>query len=401
MNKLKTNSEENYQLFLDTWKLLHSNLRMFDYYIKQPHLSLSEKKLLKAFYFYKKNKKESCLTLLASPIPNEPFLEAVRYYLIGLTYNQFCHYIYAAENLQKSIDIFQSIENQSFIFNPLCLLVMVAGNRRDLKTMAKYLDQIQSIDLSEQTRHMQLQLEYAQLFYFVLNDQIDKARMIFDKAERRSWPEYQVFKPYYLVQIFMMQVKLELFEDCYKTLDKYKACPAQGVKANYQFMKTLLDHLQFSKPLYVYANDFSEFPELFQQLEVIKNLSLGNMTEARKYWHLLQRHNPQLYSENFKFTGDKCLFSISLERYQHYFSPLKKLEEINSSQLSKIELLHHLLSSSLRPLTQEELIESIYREHVDEKAKARLRKLISNYSKKYSAEIRSQQSTYQLIRKAS
>ncbi len=400
MNNHKTNSEENYQLFLDTWKLLHSNLRMFDYYLKQPHLGRNEKKLLKAFYLFKKNKKEACLSLLASPMANEPFLEAVRYYLIGLTYNQFCHYVYAAENLQKSIAIFQRIKNQNFIFNPLCLLVMVCGNRRDLKNMAKYLDQIQTIDLSQQSRHMQLQVNYAQLFYFVLTDKIEKARIIFDKAESCRWPEYKVFKPYFLVQIFMLQVKLDLLEDCYITLGKYKACSTPGVKANYQFMKSLLDHLVHAKPLYVYATDYHEFPELFQQLEVIKQLSVGNITEASKKWYLLQKHNPVLYRDNFQFIGDKCLFSISLQRYEHYFKARASVDSTLPAHLSKIELLHHLFSNTSRPLSQDELIEVIYAGPSDEKAKARLRKLISNYAKKYSAEIRSHQSTYQLIRKA-
>ncbi len=161
-------------------------------------------------------------------------------------------------------------------------------------------------------------------------------------------------------------------------------------------MKTLLDHIVAKKPLYVYAADFKDFPELHHQLEVVKALAKGDAQEAGKYWSMLSKHNPALYGKDFKYQGDYSLFSCAVEMYADNTRP----QELNLKDLKKckspIDKLHHIFSSIHAPIPKAELIHLIWNEEVTEQGKDRLRRLIFLYKKKFGQSIVSYQETYKI-----
>jgi hypothetical protein len=72
-------SPKDYQKkFIEVWGLVHNNIRMFKYWIEKGELSIPESRLLKAFYHYKKKKKNECLDLIKSKMSDDPFLEGFR-----------------------------------------------------------------------------------------------------------------------------------------------------------------------------------------------------------------------------------------------------------------------------------------------------------------------------------
>lgn len=385
--------------FIEVWGLVHNNTRMFSYWMNKSELSLTEKKLLKAFYLYHKNKKNECLELVKTAPITDKFLEGVRLYLIGLCYNQFCHYFYAIENLERSIQNFVKAKETEFILNPLCLLANVYGNRREIKKMADCLDHIKEYPAKTDLRI--LQVFYVEICYYNVTDQLIKAEQLFKRVEAMNNGEFEIFRPYFLVVMFMLYTKEKDYQKCYKILEQYKDISGHVVKANYAYMKLLLDHLSNGKTLYIYDKEFLEFPEMHHQLEVIRAFQMGDLKAAQNAWAKLSKHNPELYKDNFHFNGDRTLFYQVLLTYQGYFQST----QITSSMLEKyetqIEKLDFIFSSSLSPLSKSELIRLIWNEEVSESTSARLRKLISTYSKKYGHEVKSHQSTYRLIRKAS
>lgn len=396
--KNKLHNEENYKLFIDTWRLLHTNTRMFEYWMKNGEFSIHERRLLRCFQFYKKNKKKECLDLLEAKINDDTFLEGVRLYLKGLVYNQHCHYFYAIENLEKSIELFQSINEERFQLNSLCLIVMVYGNRREIKNMASTLDQIKEFTL--ETNSQKLQLLYAELFYFVLTNNKEAVLAACKKALSLKYPEYEGFHAYFLVQKFMLFAKNEEYKACYQILEDYKKLSGNLVKANYAYMKTLLDHLDQDAPLYVYARDYGEFPELYQQLEVIKSLKEGNLEGAKKFWKKLSQHNPSLYGEDFEFKGDHTLFAQGLKRYLVHRHEVKLDQTQIDAISSALDKLIFILANSARPLETSELIMVIWKEDYSVAALGRLRKLVSRYNQNSDNKIVASRGTYQLASSA-
>lgn len=385
--------------FLDTWGLVHTNIRSFDYWVNKHDFTISEKKLLHAFYLYKKNKKNECLELLQFKIDANTFLEGIRYYLIGLVYNQFGHFFYSIENLEKSVSKFEESGELEFIVNPLSLLVGVYGNRREINKMAECLDRLK--EYSPQNNIRKLQIMLAEMTYYTISGQSQKVESIHRKAEEQNLKGFENFRPFFLVNLFMAYVQEKKYEICYKILKEYSSLSGCLVKANYLYMKTLLDHLVYDKPIYVYAKEFKDFPEMHFQLEVIKALKIGDRREAQKYWKMLSKHNPTLYEENFKLNSESSLFYQTLERYLGN-AEVKVVSKVKVDLLSSnLKKLHYILSSSNAPVGNEELIRLIWGEEFTEKSFARLRKLVSDYTKQYKVEIRGSQSTYQILKKIS
>ncbi len=137
-------------------------------------------------------------------------------------------------------------------------------------------------------------------------------------------------------------------------------------------------------------------PELHEQLEVIKNLSSGSIDLAKKYWNKLHRHNPDLYQEDFRFAGDECLFSQAMKKYEEFASETVWDEEKIKSMPSKMDRLDFLLTHAKEPLQAEVMIRLIWGEDVSEQSLARLRKLISLYSKQKNLKVAVNRQSYKL-----
>jgi hypothetical protein len=395
---MKKNKENpSHEMFLDTWKLVHANPRMFHYRIKKHPFSIFEKKILMSFYLYNKNKKEEPLELLHFKIQDDSFLEGIRYYLKGLIYNQHGHYYYAIENLKNSIDYFIKQDNCPFIINSLCLLANVYANRRDIENTAKTLDQLS--DIKPQNDSQKLQKQYAQMCYYSITGQTKKAVLFFQDIKKQNNSQFEIYKPYLLVNLFNLYAADLNFKKCSEILNEYKKISGCLVKANYLYMKILLEHITQDTPLYIYNKDFKGFPELFNQLKVINYLKSGDIEGAKKHWDFLQKHNKFLYSNNFNYLGEKTLFYQSLEKNKKNNVQTnideKKLK-ILSTNLEKIA---YIFSVNAAPIHNEVLIKLIWNEELTELNLNRLRKLVSDYSKKYSLKIKAFDCRYQLQEK--
>jgi hypothetical protein len=396
--KAKNDENESLKSFRETFRLGGTNLRRFLYAINNSNFSINQRRILKAYYFYKKNKKQECLDLLQGKTIESDFLDGVRLYLIGLVYNQFGHLRYAIEKLKESVDKFKSVNCQDFIINPLSVLAIAYGNRRELDEMKKCYELLQNYHAEDDV--LQLQVMHVGMVYNLLTENYKLVHEMIDEANQKKLKGSDQYQPYFHIIRLSAYVREENYNECYSVLEEYKKESGNLVKANFSYIKSLLDHIVHQKPLYIYASHFKDFPELHHQLEVIKNLSIGEIEIAEKFWMKLAGHNQSLYQKNFCYKGEPSLFSKLLEKYKQNIKPWDIDEQKILKIDSKIDRLDYILKSSPKPISSHKLIELIWNEEVDEKNMARLRKLISLYSKKYNVIVSSRQMTYQIVKKS-
>jgi hypothetical protein len=383
---------KNYHFFIETFQLANSNPRKFKYRIDSIINDHHERKLLNAYWLFKRNKKNEPLEMLKKMHLEDSFYNGFRYYVIGLIQNQFCEYKFAIENLKKSINEFKESKQIDFMIHPLSILILSLGNRRDLKNMALYLDEFKSIDLK--TEYRLVQRLHCEALYFYLAKEFDKAKKIITYISQKYPETYKVFAPFLNVIKFSINFSENNLEACYKNLEEYKKFHGTNVRDNYQFMKMLLDHIVLAEPLYVYENDFKDSPELYWQLEVIKSLSLGDFDNAQYFWGKLMFHNADLYQEGFVYHGELNLFSFSLLKYQQYSQnfnlDLNKVKQIQSL----IERLDYIFEHLRAPISKYELMQLLWEEEYSDSLNERFKDLIKRFRRKARGQLVCHQSTY-------
>jgi tetratricopeptide (TPR) repeat protein len=392
-----TANEDRHRYFLETFRLLRSDKRKFIYRLNHHEFSVVEGRLLRGYLEFHRNSKAGALKELRVSPFSEPFYEGVRLYLVGLVYNQHSHFRYAVENLERSVQTFHSVPHLGFILNPLYLLILALGNRRELERMTRLLAELESIPVN--TGFEKLQVLHCKILHALFTGETVRCLEWLDQAFRFKKEDLQTFEPHLLIIRVAALIKELRYEEALSILERYKKTASNAiVRANYAYIKALLTHLHRGAPLYIYASKFKDFPELHWQLETVKLLSIGDLNGARKHWNQLRKHNPGLYGPDFEYRGEPSLFSQCLDRYRAH----TRAEEVAETELdaitSKRDRLHYLLTRSSAPIQADRLVKLIWGEEADEKTLARLRKLISNYCKEQNVQVISSHYSYRLVR---
>lgn len=391
-------SQADYTYFKETFRLLNINQRQFLYRLKTYPFLQAEKKILKSFYSFKKGKNAASLDELNSFRSEDPFLEAMRVYLKGLNQNHLTKYKLALKNFLKAKNLFKHLKQDSFAASPLIMLSIVYSNRNELDLMLESINALKLIkDDCAYVTHSTIQVES---IYLLKTNSLSQCKKILQKALDETSPEVDLYRASHLLTLFNVYLKEQEFEQCYTILDKYRNCSGISIKANYVFMKTLLEHLTDNTPLYIYKSRFEDHPELLGQAKLIQALSLGKISEASLYWKELREHNPHLYSEDLIYNCSGDLFSQLFEKYKsvftHKINDFPKLDSFSSP----VEKIHYILVLSNAPVSKFDLMELVWNEKYTELLGARLRNSIKECRKKFNVKIISKQDTYELIKKA-
>lgn len=394
---MKNKLNPELEFFKETFKLISRDQRKFEYRLKTHPFGPQEKRILRGLYFLKKNKKSEAFDQIKCSPFADSFLEAIRRNVLGMLQLNFGTFRFAVEHFEDSIELFDKIQEQEFILYPILNLALAYGNQRRTNEMAKYLDLAAEYKTQDEYLHI-LQMNVEAL-YFVMTGNLARAKKVIKSKALLTNQFYEWFKPSFQLMEFELYLKEGSYNTCYEILSLYKMSKGYTVKTNYQYMKTLLDHLVSRSPLYIYPQDFQEFPELFQQLEVIKSLSRGDLEQAQKYWKLLETNNPKLYASNFSYRGGLCLFSETLKIYSDVKAPDLNLESVKDIS-DLYERLHKTFEKIDGPVQKDKLIEILWGEEITESTRSRLRKLVSRFNKKYSEQILSRQDSYYLQKKA-
>jgi tetratricopeptide (TPR) repeat protein len=385
-------SQEETDFFKETFQLLNVDQRKFEYRLKTHHFSPQEKKILEAFWYFKKNDQEEIFSRLKTPIVDNVFLEATRSYLLGLAHNHYGKFKFAIEHLNKSISLYQSQEEDEFIIYALTSLITAYSNTKNTLAMAQAVDLLKTYP--PKGAFSQLLRIHAELLYLSLAEQDKKAEKIIIKALSEDNPHLENFKPSFYLTLFSINFKRERYQDCKTILDDYKKSKGFTVKVNFLYMKNLLEHIVENKPLYIYENDFKDYPELHYQLEVIKALSRSDIKRAEDFWSKLALHNPEIYQKNFNYLGGPNLFFAALKIHKQ--DNKVKIDKTELKSIEKpLEKLIYIFEKTSVPIQKAELINLIWDEEVSEKTQNKLRKLVFKYNETGKVKIVSYQDTYQ------
>jgi hypothetical protein len=386
----------NQDFFSETFRLFNTNKRTFEYRLKRSLFSQIELKLLKAYQLFRKKQPTKALELLKKkPTSEHVFLLGFHHYLKALIQNYQSKYRLAYNNTIKAND-FWSITESDLISSSYLLSAVVAVNRKEFNDVAKYLDLIRVLPSpSEYVDFTILQLE---AIYHKQTGNIAKSKHIV-KAALKKFKKKDIQTVFLLIAL-ETSIKEKDYKKAYEWFDIYKKNSGFKIKTNYIFIQNLLDNLTKDIPIYVYKKDFRDFPEFWSQLNVIKNLYLGEIETASDYWQELTNNNNKLYQAGFEYSGEINLFQLCLDKYkeEHEFISTCTFSKEEFSMInSPVDKCYYILKSTSRTIRIEDLIKLIWSMDVSESTITRLRSTIYNCKKKYGCNIKSQQESYQLV----
>jgi hypothetical protein len=383
--------------FVSNVRLCRENVRKFHYNLEHKNFSLTEKKLLECYFNFRKNNKDAVIGELKHLKIQDSFLEGFRCYLIGLMYNQNGYFKFALEYLNQAVVIFEDNQHLMLLPDVYVVLGLIYANRRELNQLELTLEKLSEFKMSGS--FAELQTLYLQLVYFSLLGNYHKYSLVLKKINQGfSKQNISEFSPFISILNFTFSFKEKKYNECYKILEDYKKLKGTRVKANYSYLKILIDHITKDEPLYVYANEFKEYPELYHQLEVIKNLSIGEFKIAQKFWNLLEKHNPGLYQSHFSYKGEDSIFSIALKRYEKNKENNFDYDLIDNHK-NLLDRLECIFQMAQAPLSKEELIKLIWDEEMDGGSSEKLKNLLMRYRKKYNCKVNCRHSTYWIDKK--
>lgn len=381
--------------FKEILSFLYVNPDKFKYHKDAHHLSLEERKLLKAYAAYKKGNCEEVFELIRGKRFQTQFSEGVRCYLLALTYNHFGYLKFAKEFFNKAQDLFQQSGDKHFLFYVLCEKFLLYSN---LKQFAQMEDSVKGLkNFKASHGYDQLLKNYALALHYFNMRKEKLALELIDRSLSMDLKEVRLFKNAFLMTLFRIQLRANQYQECYKTLEKYKKANGFTVDVNYKYIKLLLDFIVQESPLYVYARDFKHNPEIYQQLQCIDYLARNQLEEAKKIWSQLQNHNSKIYQDEFSFPNDDSLFSKALTKVLSLAATPKgfNLRELEL-QTKTMDKLEYILKFNNTSITKALLIEYLWQEKVDEKSLKKLSRLMMRYKKLKGLSIKSYQETYKI-----
>lgn len=311
--------------------------------------------------------------------------------LLGICFNNTGEHATGERYLKLAIEGFEARDASYHLFTALFNLFILMSNLGKISDMERVLKRMEKIDLSETLA--KVRLLRCQFIYACDSNNNDEAYALIKKINKIKADFSESDIAQHLVCEFMFYVKQEELKKAESVLEEIKQYRNYSTTENFIFMKRLLSHLTDDTTIYIYEREFSITSFLYHQLKVIEALQSQNSEEALKFWNKLQKKDSHLYEKDFKYLGEKCLFSLCLDKHLKQ-APVPALEII-SGKGSLQQRLYQVLLESKVPLSKGYLFELLWGELPEEKVDfLRLAKVISKVRTIYKVEIISRKGTY-------
>jgi hypothetical protein len=367
-------------------------------------LTILEKKIIEGYVMIRNNQNMKAFEHLSGLAESDiGFVNAHKDFILGMSCNNLSKFLDAQVYFRKAVNEFEKLELDFYLFSVRFNLFLLYSNLNHLTEMKSTLDIMSQMHLANNTHRNRL-LRCQFIWAYESND-VPSALLLINKISKikKQFVESDAISQ--LVTEFMFFVQNENLIEARKSLDQMKAFRKFNLSENYNFMKKLLAHLTDNSPVYVYDKDFQEVPVLLHQLKVIQSLESRDLLDAEKNWLLLHRLYPSTYRESFEYMGNKCLFSLCLNKH---LSKKESCFEVDGAEdLSKSELLMALITNSETPLLKDTIYENLWgTPPVDKDDLKKLARLVSKVRSVYGVDIQSRKGTYfialeQKINKAS
>lgn len=377
--------------FLQALQTFHVNVRSMKNFLSDKRITQSEKKILECWLMLRENRLDEILEVLPKLNTDYDLLVGSQKNLIwGMALSNKTHFKEAIPYMRKAVDELASFDLEHQRFTALYNLFIAYLNLKNKKGMEETLGHLREIE--PETKRQEIILLQCEFNYCSLIGEYGSAKSFLRQLDSYRPHMNDGLVASTLTSKFLFYVKLEDFKSCEKTMEEMKKQRKFQLSSNYTFMRLMLDHYLHQKTLYVYPQEFKDQPISFYQLKVIQCLEEQNPDEAKTYWKKLQISAPDVYGPDFKYHGDKCIFSLCLDK--HLSQPKKSLEFSNLPE-NKVEALYMILSEASTPVRKETIHQLLWKEELIEKSdNLKLKKVISRVREKYDVDIQFKKGCY-------
>lgn len=381
----------NYKTFFEAYESINRDHRVFKTYFKDKRLTISEKQLLQALMQMKKSKFDEVFKILSDIKSQDTFVLAMKYFLLGYTFYFDGRYLKSAQQLIKSLNLFETIKADNFTIKPISVLSHVYFAICDLQRLEKYYQVFLDLNLNAVKKDL-VDLEY-QIYISYLKNEEAKCFKLIDKVCETQINHIKLNLPNFELLKFALFVKNEKFDEAYESYHKYKALNGYKLISNKTFIVTLLNHITKNEKVYAYKKDFKDSDHLYYQLKLIRAFTLKNKEDCVEIWEKLKSFSPDLYGERYQYNGQKGLFSIALDKHTKSSEVCDSNShfDIDEAELATKKTtsakLDYILKNSPSHITKDELIYLVWGEEWTPENDNRLRTLIYRYKKKHQCQI--------------
>lgn len=384
--------------FIEALNCFHSDPLKMRGYLNDYRLSSAEKTILRCWLWLRDSQFNQILDALGNMTAEaHPIIQVQKNILLGTTYNNKgeCEKaIPLLKNAIKSLEDFPLHRQKLVSRTNLFIAYFNLKDNSGMEYVLALLNDFNALNESEQ-----INIEICRLNYYSFVGEYKIAKNIISNLMtlQAFMNEYQRIT--FCIQQFDFAIKTDQYDVARLSLEEMKKYRKFQLSANFKFMKSLLDHLLEDATVYLYDQDFAEIPLLYFQMKVIKSLEEQNEVVAMNYWERLTELSPHIFKKDFQYAGDKCLFSMCLNKHLGQKDVAK---EISCTELPKVkeDALVTLLSQSQAPLKREALFTLLWGKEVENKSDLKkLTSMVSYIRKKRKIDIKMKKGCYFLEKK--
>ena len=343
--------------FIHALTLIHSNAKKAKKCLLDKRLTLSEKKILNAWFLLKNCQHQAILDDMKSVSTENELVDSQKELILGLTYNNMGQMKLASKHLHAAFSHLEKYplpEHQFICIYNLFVVSFNLSHEKDMENSLHIMDVLVRGGLNPRQTMCYEQCLFN--FLHFKNRFTEAAKILVILEGKRSMMNEAMIMSHHISK-FVFHLKQEDFNLCEETLEEMKNYRLFRYTPNFIFMRLTLEHLKYDKTLYFYEKDFKGSDSLFFQLKTIQGFEESNLELAEKFWIKLQEIDPELYHDGFKYKGQKNLFSLCLEKHN---SLLKSGPSFEALSKNKVEAICEIFEKSSIPIPKDVLFEKLW-----------------------------------------
>jgi hypothetical protein len=383
-------------ILIKALEVFHENALKVKAYLSHPEMSVYEKNIIMSWLMLRDNKPATSIKLVEKiPQVNE-LVNAQVNLLLACAHNNLNEFKKAKYYIQLAYDFNQSIHSRIHFYLLWSNSCIIFSNLKDLKNFKNSLEELKKIGFTNQKEKITYFKHFFNYSIAIDDFKTCEELIITLDALKNQMSDHQLINFY--IDKFNYYVLINNLELAEKIIEEYKTARKFSITENFKYMKSLLLHLKYNSPIYLYEKDFRTDSYLFWQIKVIQSFEQNDIKNVNLYWSKLRNDYPELYGDNFHFKGPANVFSLCLKKYL-----LNSNENrISHHELSKEDNVISILSKNNSQISKEELHQLIYHKKLQDKNDLmKLAKLISRVREKTGFEIKTRKGCYILVKKAS
>jgi hypothetical protein len=376
--------------------LFYKDIRKFKRYLDDKRINAAEKAILQSWLYLRDNQfKEAHYELSKISQMSDEFVSGQKQLIEGIIFFNQGELVKALPHLQMAYKFLSDTpcDNQKMIvLSNLFNLHLNLNHPKEMKEIISKMEDLECTSIDAKIRLLRSQFNY-----FSYSEQFQFARSVLLQLNslKNSMNENQ--RIFFLVDLFDFQVKEGKFSEAKSTLGEMKNYRKFHLTQNFNYMKALIGFLTEDQKFYIYEQDFETHQFLFFQLKVIESLSLKDHVQAEVYWLKLSSLFPQTYSRDFNYHGDKCLFSLCIDKLMNHHAINKNQPTLKDDGTQECRVIQELHKQSV--LKKEDLYHLLYGEFPQDKSDLqKLAKVISRAREKYGLSIKTNKGCYELVK---